>query len=303
MKLTNLLYRLIDARRVDNNAEQVSFPSCPHHTLLVVIKGSLTVKVEDKIISLCAPQVLSVPPSHTCIAITEVQSDFECVTLTYNVYNEELDGNMQRVIDPHLEFNAAVVPSAPVLAIQIHGGGQKEDPWAGIARQILFQELCLVLLKQNKQKFQEDTAIEAVKQSQKYINTHYQDNFSREKLAEMAGLSVNRYSRLFKKMIGQGPIEYLNAVRIREAGDLLLASDNTIKQTARQVGYEDEFYFSRKFKATTGLSPMVYIKKHRSVTRIASLAHPYTGHLLALGIEPYAALINPVHRTSYEFKM
>ncbi|PRA01787.1 MULTISPECIES: AraC family transcriptional regulator [unclassified Paenibacillus] len=302
MKLTNLLYRLIDARRVDNNAEQVSFPSRPHHMLLVVIKGSLTVKVEDKIISLCAPQVLSVPPSHTCNATTEVQHDFECVTLTYNVYNEELDGKMQRVIDPHLEFIPAVVPSAPVLAIQIHEGGQKEDPWAGMARQILFQELCLVLLKQKKQKFQEDTAIEAVKQSQKYINTHYQDNFTREKLAELAGLSVNRYSRLFKKMIGQGPIEYLNAVRIREAGDLLLTSDNTIKQTARQVGYEDEFYFSRKFKATTGLSPMVYIKKHRSVTRIASLAHPYTGHLLALGIEPYAALINPVHRTSYEFK-
>lgn len=111
MKLMNLLYRLIDARRVDNNAEQMSFPSRPHHTLLIVIKGNLTVKVEDKVISLCSPQVLSVPPSHTCNAATEVQPDFECVTLTYNVYNEELDGNMQQVIDPHLECIATVVPS------------------------------------------------------------------------------------------------------------------------------------------------------------------------------------------------
>lgn len=88
-------------------------------------------------------------------------------------------------------------------------------------------------------------------------------------------------------------MEYLNEVRIAQAGNLLIGSEHTIRETAHRVGYQDEFYFSRKFKAATGTSPTVFIKKYRNSARVASVAIPYTGHLLALGMQPYAAMVNP----------
>lgn len=92
---------------------------------------------------------------------------------------------------------------------------------------------------------------------------HYQEPLTLEGLAQMAGLSVSHYSRLFKKYIGYSPIDYLTHLRVDRAKELLVLSDYRLKSIASSVGYTDEFYFSRIFKKVTGVSPREYAKNHR----------------------------------------
>ncbi|MNM81120.1 HTH-type transcriptional activator Btr [compost metagenome] len=108
----------------------------------------------------------------------------------------------------------------------------------------------------------------------------------------MAGVSPDYFTRVFKKTTGKSPVEYLNEIRIKHAKQLLLSTNDSMRSIAQNVGFSDEFYFSRKFKSMSGKSPMLYIKSIKQTERIASLKPLLTGHLLALGIQPYAAVIN-----------
>ncbi|MNI11043.1 HTH-type transcriptional activator Btr [compost metagenome] len=133
-----------------------------------------------------------------------------------------------------------------------------------------------------------------------YMEKCFWEDISRESLSTMAGMSLWHYAHSFKKLVGHSPIDYLNALRIAHAKEQLLSSGKRVKDIAHAVGYMDEFYFSRKFKKLVGTAPSEYIDRTRQ--RIASLSFPYTGHLMALNIAPYAALVDSVrdsHRQAF----
>ncbi|MEN0645337.1 ABC transporter substrate-binding protein [Alkalicoccobacillus gibsonii] len=134
------------------------------------------------------------------------------------------------------------------------------------------------------------TVKQLIQKSRDYINDHYHTDLTREQLAQLTGLNTDYYSRTFKTFYHKTPIEYLNEVRLLHAKQKLLQSKDSIRTVAKSVGFNDEFYFSRKFKAKEGVSPSIYINKLRNSTRFVSLNHLVTGHALALGIEPYAAI-------------
>ncbi|MNI23650.1 HTH-type transcriptional activator Btr [compost metagenome] len=77
-------------------------------------------------------------------------------------------------------------------------------------------------------------------------------------------------------------------------------SDLRLKHITEQVGYSDEFYFSRKFKQEVGVSPTIYMKTRRR--KIAAYSSSIAGHMLALNIIPFAAPIHPKW-TAYYHKM
>ncbi len=63
-----------------------------------------------------------------------------------------------------------------------------------------------------------------------------------------------------------------------------------LRDIAVQIGYNDEFYFSRKFKKEVGVSPSAYGKLSRK--QISTFSVAVTGNLVALGIIPVAAPVN-----------
>jgi AraC family transcriptional regulator, arabinose operon regulatory protein len=74
-------------------------------------------------------------------------------------------------------------------------------------------------------------------------------------LAELAELSPSQFTRAFRSAIGTSPIDWLRQTRIEQAKRRLRESADTLKEIATQVGYGDQFYFSRDFKRMTGVSP------------------------------------------------
>ncbi|HEV7959854.1 MAG TPA: AraC family transcriptional regulator [Rhizomicrobium sp.] len=90
------------------------------------------------------------------------------------------------------------------------------------------------------------------------VRRDYQRPWRVEELAALAGLSVPHFYRRFRKATGATPLDWLRRERVNEAKRRLSQSRDPIAAIAEQLGYGDQFYFSRDFKKLVGLSPRHY---------------------------------------------
>lgn len=96
-----------------------------------------------------------------------------------------------------------------------------------------------------------------------YIHTRYYDkHITNESLAAMAGISTVYFRKIFTRVWGEPPIQYLRAVRIKKAKELLIGDDDSISRIAEMTGYSSVYTFSKMFKAETGVSPTEYAKEY-----------------------------------------
>ncbi len=95
-----------------------------------------------------------------------------------------------------------------------------------------------------------------------YIREHYREDLTLQDLADRFFLSREYISRRFKREFGENVFDYLANVRLERAKRLLLDSDMLVVRIAELVGYQDEKYFSRVFKKTTGCSPNEFRRRN-----------------------------------------
>lgn len=91
-----------------------------------------------------------------------------------------------------------------------------------------------------------------------YVNEHFDQNITLSLLAELFFLHEQSISKLFKQTIGYRFTDYLNAVRISNAKQLLTETSIKINHVMKKVGYSNYVHFWRIFKRFTGLSPNEY---------------------------------------------
>lgn len=91
-----------------------------------------------------------------------------------------------------------------------------------------------------------------------YINQHYHENLTLDKIADVAGFSKFHFSRLFKQFTNMTFNEYLNQYRIKKAKELLLDTDLPIIDISAQAGYSSLSNFNRAFRLINGCSPSEY---------------------------------------------
>ena len=93
-----------------------------------------------------------------------------------------------------------------------------------------------------------------------YIQRYLDEQITNEKLAHMANMATNSFSRLFKQQTGHTPQSYIRKMRIENACMLLLHSGSAISNIADACGFSDRYYFSKVFKQETRVSPALYRK-------------------------------------------
>ena len=96
-----------------------------------------------------------------------------------------------------------------------------------------------------------------------YIDEHYTEKITLNDICEYLDISVSHLTRLFKTSTGYTLVEYINNLRIREAGKLLVSTKEAISQIALDTGFESFSYFGKLFSKYYNLSPMKYRRKHR----------------------------------------
>ncbi len=76
-----------------------------------------------------------------------------------------------------------------------------------------------------------------------------------ERAARQAGLSSFHFLRLFARIVGVTPHQYLLRSRLRRAAWALAADDRTVSDIALDVGFADLSNFVRTFHRAAGVSP------------------------------------------------
>jgi AraC-like DNA-binding protein len=82
-------------------------------------------------------------------------------------------------------------------------------------------------------------------------------------LARRAGYSVDHFSRVFLKVTGARPQDYIIRAKVERARQLLAESELTIGMIAEALGFRDIFFFSRQFRQRTGQTPTEFRRGQR----------------------------------------
>jgi two-component system response regulator YesN len=91
-----------------------------------------------------------------------------------------------------------------------------------------------------------------------FVDEHYMEELSLDKLSTRFFLSREHISRRFKQEIGMTLSNYVIQLRINQAKRWLNETDEKMYSIALKLGYQDENYFSRLFKKNVGLTPLEY---------------------------------------------
>jgi transcriptional regulator GlxA family with amidase domain len=100
-----------------------------------------------------------------------------------------------------------------------------------------------------------------VARCQAWIAEHYDEPSPVTAMVRLSGLAERSFKRRFQQATGMPPLEYVHALRIEEAKQMLEAGSEPIEAIAHEVGYEDAAFFSRLFKRKVNLSPAQYRKR------------------------------------------
>lgn len=97
-----------------------------------------------------------------------------------------------------------------------------------------------------------------VKRILAHINDSPDKNLENAKLAKLAGMSTNAFTRLFRRQIGDSPNSYVITCRLQLACHQLLHTSKSIEEIATDCGFGDRNYLSRLFKKKLNSSPAFY---------------------------------------------
>jgi len=100
---------------------------------------------------------------------------------------------------------------------------------------------------------------------QDYIEKHYDDKITIEKLASLINTGRRTFERRFKVATNNTPVGYIQRVRIEAAKLSFEGSRKNISEIIFNVGYTDTKAFRDIFKKITGLTPIEYRDKFARV--------------------------------------
>lgn len=218
-----------------------------YHELTMVLRGSLTYRVNGEQVSVQAGDALYMPKG-----TVRYRSDLPDPT-DYISFNFETD----------------VPPQLPTL---IRGGVNRQirllvEVFDEIsARQYLDNRekichilSCILLVLADQVRAARYNPITL--QIMRYLHAHFAEKITLQKIGELTSFSPVYCDTVFRQEVGKPIVEYLLAVRVEQAQKLLMDGGLSIAQVAERTGFQDANYFCRVFKKRTGETPSGYRKR------------------------------------------
>lgn len=95
----------------------------------------------------------------------------------------------------------------------------------------------------------------------KYMHQNLNGKITLTQLAKFVQMTPFYMARTFKAVTGYTIIEYFNKLKIDKSKELLIEGNKKVKEVAQELGFVDEFYFSRMFKKAEGINPSEFCSK------------------------------------------
>jgi AraC-like DNA-binding protein len=229
--------------------------------LILVTQGECLVKIEtdspqpDEKSLVVEPGNLLVIPPH--LSHTQIEKDYVGTSYIGFFHDPEVFDSSFRVISLK---NEIYVSRWIDDIIDLHTIIRENNPYASIVVGLL--QAVTERLKQIEE--QQKTAVmmhPLVQKSIEMIHEKLTEIISVEEIAESVDLSSSYLTKLFKKHLGCGPIQYQQQQRMHLACRYLLNPYVTVKQVAAKCGYDNVNFFIRLFKKNYKISPGKWRKK------------------------------------------
>lgn len=211
----------------------------------------------------------------------------------------------------HQEIAAGFMAALYPVVQRLTRKTEDNDELGAMRKQAALLELLALLVESQERRHEPTSIAEAVEKAAAYAREHYTDSLTVEQLASIAGVGRWQFSEQFRALTGEKPLDYIHTLRMNRAKELLLLTDEPLREIALSVGFRDECYFSRRFSRMYGCSPKAYARTHtpppikkrdskkRAPLAAASPSAPsrlvvcgsILGDVLSLGIKPLAAAL------------
>ncbi|MEK4538008.1 bifunctional transcriptional activator/DNA repair enzyme AdaA [Peribacillus sp. FSL K6-1552] len=103
---------------------------------------------------------------------------------------------------------------------------------------------------------------EWIEQITEWIEQHYSEPLTLNTLADISHGSPYHLQRLFKRVKGLSPTEYIQQLRLEKAIRMLESSEQPVTEIGLAVGFSSTPYFITLFKKNTGYTPSGYRKAY-----------------------------------------
>lgn len=127
----------------------------------------------------------------------------------------------------------------------------------------LYNFLATFYFSENHMQVEKEQKADLVTKAILYMKDNINKKLRNEDLSENYSISNSHFAYLFRKKTGMSPIDYFIHLKIQHACQLLYSNNDKIKVIAMNLGYEDQYYFSRIFKKCMGISPEQYRMIHK----------------------------------------
>lgn len=103
-------------------------------------------------------------------------------------------------------------------------------------------------------------------QSKLFIDNHFSEKIDLDEISDEANCSKYHFIRLFKKIYGRTPHQYLSFVRLEQA-KVRLKTESSVIDVCFEVGFESPTSFTALFKRTYGKTPSEYKREQLNLLR------------------------------------
>jgi AraC-like DNA-binding protein len=148
-------------------------------------------------------------------------------------------------------------PLAPLVAKASAGLAGADVPWEALSTQLISEALA----HSGTAAQREDptpAAVWRVTRSIRMIENEPDADLALDVLAERAGLSPFHFLRIFERLTGTTPHQYVLRMRLREAATRLATEPGNILEIALDCGFHEASHFTRAFRTEFGVSPKAW---------------------------------------------
>lgn len=117
---------------------------------------------------------------------------------------------------------------------------------------------------------QTDDAV--INRAQDWIAQNYATASPVARMVQASGLPERTFMRRFRDATGLTPLDYVQALRLEEAKQMLETGDQSVEAIAVEIGYEDASFFNRLFRRKVGMTPAQYRLRFGELRRVVAAA-------------------------------
>jgi len=229
----------------------------PYYHMFYIEKGTLGFEINDEMYDVSPGSMIVVPRNAEHAYFNNREEEVELLEVKFSLMDAAFE---DRILQEKVQQTDDELVGALFRKIcnEYSSLGEHSDAAAVSYLGALLNILCEKERYQTKRRFRYFTLFNCSELSGKiieYLEEHFHEELSLDALAEKMGFNKSYMCVAFKKDTHMTILDCLNTIRVRRAAELVVYSERSLAQVAKECGFSTDNHFNRVFMKYTGITP------------------------------------------------